>query len=600
MEIKIEQELQKGIAAHKEGRLQEAEQLYKMILKAVPKHPAANHNLAVLAVSARNVKAALPLFKTAVEASPTVEQFWLSYIDAHIREQNLKEAHEVVERAVAHGLRGKKLAHCWKILGALFKQTGNIEEAIRIMLKATEIEPNDPEAQYNLGSAFHDIGQSEKASACFTEATRLKPEFFEAHHNHGNALHELGLHDDAAESYRRAIALRPDNAEAHNNLANMLKETGKLEEAEKSYITAIKISPDSAEIHSNLGNTLLRLGRLDEAEKNFDKAISIKPDFAHAYNNLGIVLWGRGRLEEAESNYRKAISHSPDYAEAHFNLGITLLEVDRVSEAEECYYQAVKLKPDHHDAHNELLKCLYLQGKQERFYEELELLVGQSAINSVIGSLTCRAALKFDRQKPNIFCQDPLKYVAHLDLRSKYDFDGIFIKSVLAVLSQNRTAERSQKHLFNGFQTAGNVFETHRDLTRDICNAIELEIKNYRSRFCSSTEGFITRWPKRHKLFGWIVNMKNGGRLDPHIHDKGWVSGTVYINVPSKTASDNGNLVVALGEDSDSAEACDNEKQVINIATGSLVLFPSSVTHSTIPFESTENRIVLAFDVIPT
>ncbi|MGY8790855.1 MAG: putative 2OG-Fe(II) oxygenase [Pseudomonadales bacterium] len=41
-----------------------------------------------------------------------------------------------------------------------------------------------------------------------------------------------------------------------------------------------------------------------------------------------------------------------------------------------------------------------------------------------------------------------------------------------------------------------------------------------------------------------------------------------------------------------------NLKKVIDLATGSLVLFPASLTHYTIPFESTEDRIVLAFDVV--
>jgi hypothetical protein len=31
-----------------------------------------------------------------------------------------------------------------------------------------------------------------------------------------------------------------------------------------------------------------------------------------------------------------------------------------------------------------------------------------------------------------------------------------------------------------------------------------------------------------------------------------------------------------------------------------LCLFPSSLHHYTVPFEEAENRIVLAFDVIPT
>jgi hypothetical protein len=40
-------------------------------------------------------------------------------------------------------------------------------------------------------------------------------------------------------------------------------------------------------------------------------------------------------------------------------------------------------------------------------------------------------------------------------------------------------------------------------------------------------------------------------------------------------------------------------KKVIDVVTGSMVLFPASLMHHTIPFESEEERIVLAFDVIP-
>ena len=37
----------------------------------------------------------------------------------------------------------------------------------------------------------------------------------------------------------------------------------------------------------------------------------------------------------------------------------------------------------------------------------------------------------------------------------------------------------------------------------------------------------------------------------------------------------------------------------IDVRTGSLCLFPSSLLHYTIPFEADEDRIVLAFDVVP-
>ena len=57
MKLTIEQALQQGIAEHKEGKLQEAERLYRTILQSQPLHPDANHNLGVLAVSVNKVEA---------------------------------------------------------------------------------------------------------------------------------------------------------------------------------------------------------------------------------------------------------------------------------------------------------------------------------------------------------------------------------------------------------------------------------------------------------------------------------------------------------------------------------------------------------------
>ena len=70
MELTIEQLLQQGMTAHKEGDLQEAERLYRAILKSQPTHPDANHNLGVLAVSVNKIQLALPLFKNALEENP--------------------------------------------------------------------------------------------------------------------------------------------------------------------------------------------------------------------------------------------------------------------------------------------------------------------------------------------------------------------------------------------------------------------------------------------------------------------------------------------------------------------------------------------------
>ena len=93
--------------------------------------------------------------------------------------------------------------------------------------------------------------------------------------------------------------------------------------------------------------------------------------------------------------------------------------------------------------------------------------------------------------------------------------------------------------------------------------------------------------------------MKSGGELHPHIHDEGWLSGSIYISVPQKVNVNSGNLVLSLGEDSDVIDKAKNTKKIVNVFTGSLVLFPASLTHFTIPFEAEDERIVLAFDIRP-
>ena len=93
--------------------------------------------------------------------------------------------------------------------------------------------------------------------------------------------------------------------------------------------------------------------------------------------------------------------------------------------------------------------------------------------------------------------------------------------------------------------------------------------------------------------------MKNGGELAAHMHETGWLSGSVYINVPSKINADSGNLVVCMEEDVYAKGDTKDYKKVIDVATGNLCLFPASLLHYTIPFKSEEERIVLAFDVVP-
>ena len=379
-------------------------------------------------------------------------------------------------------------------------------------------------------------------------------------------------------------------------LGAVLEKTGRKSEAVDAKQTAVALSPQDAEAHSNLGSTLLALGRLDEAEAIYTQAIALKPDFAEAHSNLGITLKELGRLDEALASYTQAIALKPDLAEAHNNLGITLQELGRLEEAEASYTQVIALNPNYAEVHDKLLMCLFVQDKKSVFFDELDYLINQDKASAIIGSLTCRSALKYGLEKPNLFCTNPLNYVLHNDLNTRYDFEKTFVEKAKSILNENQISSKGQALLVNGSQTSGNIFDTMNDFTNEIQNIIRIEVEKYRAKFKKSEEGLIKKMPTEYSLYGWLISMKSGGNLNPHIHN-GWLSGSIYINVPQKLKVDSGNLVVSLGEENDAIDTRINEKKTINVVTGSMVLFPSSLTHWTIPFESEEERIVLAFDV---
>ena len=138
-ELTIDQALRQAIEAHKAGRLQEADRLYTAILKAQPKHPVANHNMGVLAVEVSKVQEALPFFKTALEANPNTAQFWLSYIDALMKLEQLADAKAVLEQAKSKRANGDEFDKVEQRLRDVEQET---LEASRIGAKAPPQQQN--------------------------------------------------------------------------------------------------------------------------------------------------------------------------------------------------------------------------------------------------------------------------------------------------------------------------------------------------------------------------------------------------------------------------------------------------------------------------
>ncbi|MFQ6024211.1 MAG: tetratricopeptide repeat protein [Acidiferrobacterales bacterium] len=301
--------IEQALEHHRAGRLQQAEVIYRQILRKKPDHPDALHLLGVIALQTGKHEAAATLIGRAVELNPNVPAY----------HNNLAEALQALHR---------------------------LDEAVATYQQALVLKPDLAEIHNKLGIAFQEQGELAKAIAAFRRALTVEADFAEAHYNLGNALHESGQLAEAVSAYRQAIALEPDDAEAFNNLGVALKDQGEFAEAITAFERALALNPNSAGIHVNLGNARHAQGQLVEAISSYEQALAIKPNDATTHNRLGRVLDRQGRLDKAIAAYKQALAIAPDYVEAYNNLGKALAAVGELEQAVDAFRQALQRNPD--------------------------------------------------------------------------------------------------------------------------------------------------------------------------------------------------------------------------------------------------------------
>jgi tetratricopeptide (TPR) repeat protein len=293
----------------------------------------------------------------------------------------------------------RKLADVHQLLGALYAQTGQYDEALNNLNKSLELNPNQSVVYNNLGNVHLDLGQFSKAINCYDLAINLKKDYPQAWHNKGNAffaLHDfsqsiecyleaiklnpndcqnfnhlgnaqqkLYLYQDALTSYKKALSIDSSNSEILNNIAILHKNLVQHELALQYFDQAIGFNFNNPELHYNRGCVLKELNRINDSINAFCTAINLKSDYFEAYNNLASILKDEKEWEKSLTLYSKVIDIKNDYAPAYFNRGLILQELNELNEATLNYEAALSIDPDYADAHLNLGLVSLMQNNYE-------------------------------------------------------------------------------------------------------------------------------------------------------------------------------------------------------------------------------------------
>ncbi|PQV52099.1 tetratricopeptide repeat protein [Paraburkholderia sp. BL21I4N1] len=315
----------RAFAAHRDGRLADAERDYRATLEGNPAHVDALHLLGVL---------------------------------RHQQGQHA-EAAELVRRAVK--LRPEDAALQLN-LGNALKALGQIDDAIEQFRNALTLAPSFPMAHYNLGNAYASQGRHEDAADAFEKSLRLQPDDASSHNNLGNARHALGQHEEAIASFTRALQLRPGHAGALNNMGMSLNALDRADEAIPCFQKALAAEPRFVAAHFNLANTFDATGRHAEAVKSFEAALRFQPNLPPAIFGMGNALAALGRHAQALPYLERSVGLDPQFALAWLSLGNAHLALGAHAPAVRAFDQALRQRPDLASAHmNRALAWLALR-----------------------------------------------------------------------------------------------------------------------------------------------------------------------------------------------------------------------------------------------
>jgi tetratricopeptide (TPR) repeat protein len=302
----VRQLLQQAIAAHNKKNFQEAEKLYRAVLRTYPKNPDANHNLGLLALAVNQPVLALPLLKTALDANRNVERYWIGYINGLSKIKQFEKAKKFIRQGKKQGIILERVHEAYNSLGIALKADGKLKEAEEIFRKAISLAPSSYLLHVNLGNTLQELNRIDDAVENFRKAILLKPDFAETYFNLANTLQLAEQYVEAVVVYKQAIDLNPKHVVAFNNLGLALSKLGSLKEAETQYKNALKLMPNYYEAHLNIGNLHYGLQQFEKAEEDYQKAIAIQPNYADAYLNLCELYEKTNKLTDVLSVVKKA------------------------------------------------------------------------------------------------------------------------------------------------------------------------------------------------------------------------------------------------------------------------------------------------------
>lgn len=323
----------RAVALQKQGRLAEAADEYRALLKLKPDYADAHANLGIIMARLGKYDEAVAAYESAFKLAPNELMILLNLGIAHYRAGKLDRAVIAFQQLLE---RRPELTQARQLYGLALSALGRDEEAVKQLEMTLAAAPQDAATLYSLGLGYLRLGKPgflatlerlaafpagrpalhllqgqaflrdlefEKALEELQSAARLNPDLPRLHFSLGLAHHQLGHNKEAVSAFEEEAKRNPRDFATVYYLADALEKDGRLDDAQRHVETALKLDSQSPEANGLSGKILLKKAKAADAVKPLEFAVTKKPSDPELRYTLARVYQQLGRREDAAREF---------------------------------------------------------------------------------------------------------------------------------------------------------------------------------------------------------------------------------------------------------------------------------------------------------
>jgi tetratricopeptide (TPR) repeat protein len=197
-----------------------------------------------------------------------------------------------------------------------YEKAGQFEQAAETFYKLAEMSPKDARIYYNtVINMYNSAKMPDKAAEAANKMVALNPNDPDALFNLGFMLVQMKKFKEAIEILDRVIELTPEMEYAHLNKGFSLYSLKQYKNAIQAYTNTVELFPENADAWMFLGMSYMQIKSWHMAVDPLNKSMELRPKSGNAYYNLAICYLNLKDNYSARDVYNKLQSIDPSLAQ---------------------------------------------------------------------------------------------------------------------------------------------------------------------------------------------------------------------------------------------------------------------------------------------